>query len=221
MLENIINFLRGVIQDDNWSVLLLSILPMIELRGAIPIAIGMGVQPFKALLLAAVGSSIAIIPNIVFVKPFLVALKQSRFFKRIVDNFESDITNKTSEINRKAEKKKFKNLAKYVAIAAFVAIPLPFTGAYTGSTLAVFLDLDLKKSFIAVTIGNIIAGSIITLLSVYFSEHLDIVIWILAVIVIFAFLVYIYRLLFRKNSTVKIKKIKLKKSEKSVINENR
>lgn len=213
MLENIVELLRGVVANDELSVILLSILPMIELRGAIPIAIGMGLHPAKALILALLGTSIAIIPNMIFVKPFLMSLKKSRLFRQLVENFEFDINAKANEINKNSSKKRFRNLAKYIAITLFVAVPLPFTGAYTGSTLAVFVGLGNVKGFIAVVVGNVIAGSILTLLSVYFNEHLDLIVGILAVLVVFAFLSYAYSMFFEKKKRHR-KTIKLHKSPK-------
>lgn len=197
MVENIIAFLRQAVQSDELSVLLLSVLPMIEIRGAVPIAIGMEMNVFLAIFLSVLGSTLAVIPNMIFVKPFVNYLKSTKFMKNIAENFEADVNKKSGEINKKSLAKKHQNLAKYVAVTMFVAVPVPFTGAYTGSTVAVFLGLNPIKSLLAVAIGNLISGVIIAVLSLYFKQHLDIIITLLAVLVAFAFVTYAYKFLLK------------------------
>lgn len=202
MVENIIAFLRQALLNDELAVLLLSVLPMIEIRGAVPIAIGMDMNVFLAIFLSVLGATLAVIPNMIFVKPFIKYLKGTKLMKELAENFENDVNKKSEEINKKTEVKRYKNLSKYIAVAMFVAVPVPFTGAYTGSTIAVFLGLNPVKSLIAVMAGNVISAGLIALLSIYFKQHLDIIIAILAIVVLFAFLVYVYNLVFKKRIKV-------------------
>lgn len=202
MVENIIAFLRQALLNDELAVLLLSVLPMIEIRGAVPIAIGMDMNVFLAIFLSVLGATLAVIPNMIFVKPFIKYLKSTKLMREIAENFESDVNKKSEEIAKKTEIKRYKNLSKYIAVAMFVAVPVPFTGAYTGSTLAVFLGLNPVKSLMAVMVGNIVSAGLVALLSIYFKQHLDIIIAILAIVVLFAFLVYAYNLVFKKRIKV-------------------
>ena len=132
-------------------------LPIFELRGAIPYAIlSAGINPITAFLLA-VFANILIIPLIFFfldyIHKFLLKIKAyKRFF-----NFY---------IERKVEKIKLKyESLELLALFFFVAIPAPGTGAYTGVLLSWFFELDRVKSFATIALGVITAGIITTILT--------------------------------------------------------
>ena len=138
--------------------IILSMLPISELRGAIPYAIlKAGINPFTAFLIA-VFANIFIIPFIFFFLDYLhhIFLRISTYRKLF--NFY---------INKKVEKikKKYETL-ELLVLFLFVAIPAPGTGAYTGVLLSWFFELDRKKSFAVIALGVITAGIITTLLTV-------------------------------------------------------
>lgn len=138
--------------------------PLIELRGAIPIAVGMGLElPEWAILL------IAIIGNIIPV-PFIY------FFARKVLEWGSKVSFKPFQkfcdfCLKKGDKagdkllKKAGDYGTYLALFFFVAIPLPGTGAWTGTLAASILNLDFKKTIITVTGGVLAAGLIMLAIS--------------------------------------------------------
>lgn len=151
---------------NNWiEVILLSMLPISELRGGIPLAIAYGISPFTAFLVCTL-ANILIIP-IVFL--FLVTLNKlflkidlySRFFHHFLERAQH-------KIHKQVEK------YGYIGLLIFVAIPLPMTGAYTGTLGAWALGMDKKKSFAAIAAGVIVAGVIVTLISYYGFHLLDI-----------------------------------------------
>lgn len=136
--------------------LFVSMVPIIELRGAIPIATGLGLSPWIAIPIAIVGNLIPVPFIILFIKKIFAWMRKvSPKLNGIVDKLEA-----------KAEKNKAKVL-KYAfwGLALFVAIPLPGTGAWTGALVAAMLDMPLKKAFPSIVIGVLGAGVIISFVS--------------------------------------------------------
>lgn len=137
--------------------LIISMIPIIELRGAIPVAIfGLGMPWYSAFLVSVIGNIIPIPFIIWFIRPIFNWLKRFKIFAKFVSWQEK-------KVEKNAEKV-MKNV-KW-GLFAFVAVPLPGTGAWTGSMIASFLNLDNKKSFMPIALGVITAGVIITLISV-------------------------------------------------------
>lgn len=135
---------------------LISMVPVIELRGAIPIATGAGLSPWIAIPLAIFGNLLPVPFIILFIKKIFAWMrKTSPKLNAVVDKMEA-----------KAEKNKEKVL-KYAfwGLVLFVAIPLPGTGAWTGALVAAMLDMPLKKAFPAIIIGVLGAGIIISFVS--------------------------------------------------------
>ena len=133
-----------------WTILL-SILPVSELRGGIPYAILNGINPITAFFVAVL-ANIAIIPLIFFFLDYI-----HRFFLNIKTYerfFDYYINKKVRKV-----KKKYENLSLLV-LFLFVAIPAPGTGAYTGVLLAWFFKLQRKQSFLVIALGVITAGII-------------------------------------------------------------
>jgi len=132
--------------------------PFLELRGAIPLA--MGVFHFsagKAFFLGCLGNVIPVIPLLWFWQRIsLFLMKKYTFWRRLL----SWIFNRT----RKKTERKFEKYAAG-ALVLFVAIPLPLTGAWTGSIAAFLFHLDWKKSFLLISLGVLIAGVIVTILT--------------------------------------------------------
>lgn len=134
----------------------ISMVPVIELRGAIPYATGMGLSPWIAIPVAMIGNLLPIPFIIIFIKKIFAWMRKvSPNLNGIVDKMEA-----------KAEKNKAKVL-KYAfwGLTIFVAIPLPGTGAWTGALVAAMLDMPLKKAFPSVVLGVIIAGIIVAFVS--------------------------------------------------------
>ena len=141
--------------------LLISMVPFIELRGSIPVGIAIyKLNKFLVYLISIIGN-IIIVPIILFgIKKILKLLENIKITKKLVTLIE--------EKGKKAGDKILKSTKNgvYYGLFLFVAIPLPGTGAWTGSLAASFLDLDFKKSFLSIALGVITAGIIIFILSV-------------------------------------------------------
>ena len=143
------------------KAILLSMLPIAELRGGIPYAIANELNPFLAYFIC-VGSNILAFP-IVFL--FLECLHP--FFLKI--SFYQKLFDKFVIRTRKKLDKKIKNYG-FWGLMLFVMIPLPVTGAYTGSFAAWLFHIPKKKAFISVVLGVIMSGIIVTTIWLFGSE---------------------------------------------------
>ena len=138
-------------------VFLVSMVPLIELRGAIPIAAGMGLPFVQYYIIAIIGNMIPVPFIYFFARKILVWGAD----KPVIGNFFTWCLEKGEKGGKKLEAKAGKGL--YWALFLFVGIPLPGTGAWTGTLAASLLDMDFKKSVIAVMAGVILAGIIMGL----------------------------------------------------------
>ena len=138
-------------------VFFVSMVPLIELRGAVPIGTGLGLPWHYTLLVSIIGNCIPVPFILFFVKRLLNWMRgcNVKLFSKISNWFFN-----------KAEKNRPK-IEKYAAFGlfVFVAIPLPGTGAWTGALVASVFDMKKTKALISVSLGVITAGLIMTLIS--------------------------------------------------------
>ena len=150
MITELLNFL-----SIDLTVMLTAALPIIELRGAIPVGMSLGMSPAHATVVSFIGSMIPV-PFILFtIRPIFNYLKKTKLFKKLVHKLTDKSLNKSG------------NIQKYGAwgLLIFVAIPLPGTGVWSGSLAAALLDMRFKWAFPAIFVGNLIAAVIIMGLS--------------------------------------------------------
>ncbi len=140
-------------------VFFVSMVPLIELRGAIPISQGMGLPLLPSYLVAIIGNMLPVPFIFLFARKVLEWGKD----KPVIGGFFTFCLEKGRKGGRKLEEKAGKGL--YVALLLFVGIPLPGTGAWTGTLAASFLDMDFKKSTVAVLGGVLMAGVIMAVVS--------------------------------------------------------
>ncbi|MBN2453913.1 small multi-drug export protein [Candidatus Woesearchaeota archaeon] len=142
---------------DILQVILVSILPIAELRGGIPLAYGLGLSPAAAYIVA-VAANIAIVPVIFFFLDYL-----HKHFMRIPPYRK--LFNHFLERARRNAEAKLKRWG-YFGLVLFVGIPLPITGAYTGTLAAWFFELERKKAMLAIALGVMMAGVIVSLVMI-------------------------------------------------------
>lgn len=130
-------------------------LPVIELKGAIPIGIGMGLGTWTSFILAYLGSILPIPFLLLFLKPVMAYLKKTKLLAPFANWVERRTNRKMVSV------RKYSLLGLFI----FVAIPLPSTGIWTGSAIASFLDIRIKHAFPVIALGNLVAGLIIMFLS--------------------------------------------------------
>ena len=133
--------------------------PLIELRGAIPYAVGFGLPLLPSYIICIIGNMVPIPIIYLFARKVLIWGKD----KKIIGKFFTWCYNKGEKGGEKLKEKSKNGI--YIALLLFVGIPLPGTGAWTGTLAASFLDLDFKKSMIAVFLGVVLASIIMIVLS--------------------------------------------------------
>jgi len=140
------------------SVFIISMMPIIELRGAIPLGVGLGMDPAKAALIAILGNCLIVPILLMIINPLFTHFRKLTLLRGFVNRYEERAA------------KKIGHYREYRLIGLFllVAIPLPMTGAYTGCVAAVITKVSFKKASIAITAGVLAAGFIVYLLSFYF-----------------------------------------------------
>ena len=142
-------------------VFLVSMIPLIELRGALPIAIGMDLPVAASYVLCIVGNMIPV-PFIFF---FARKVLEWGADKKYIGKFFTFCLEKGHKGGEKLKEKAGRGL--FIALLLFVGIPLPGTGAWTGTLAASILDMDFKKSVIAVMSGVLLAGVIMAVVSLF------------------------------------------------------
>ena len=164
-----VEFIQNLIGNDKNATLLMSFIPLIELKGGIIFARGAGLNFFESFFLSYLGSTVAFIPVFFLLVPILDLLKKIKWFKAFADKIELFFKDKAAGALVKAEKSgkkaRTETFYKMLGTFIFVAIPLPMTGVWTGTAVAVFLNLKFKDAILPVVIGNFIAGAIISVLA--------------------------------------------------------
>ena len=140
-------------------VFLISMVPLIELRGAIPYAIGFQLPLLPSYIVAIIGNMLPVPFIFFFARKVLEWGKD----KPVIGKFFTFCLEKGHKGGEKLQSKAGKGL--YWALFLFVGIPLPGTGAWTGTLAASILDMDFKKSVVAIISGVVLAGVIMGLLS--------------------------------------------------------
>ena len=138
------------------TVMITAALPIIELRGAIPVGISLGLSPLHATIISFIGSMIPV-PFILFtIRPIFNYLKSTKTFNKMV--------NRLTDRSMQGGSQKIKKYGVW-GLILIVAIPLPGTGVWSGSLAAALMNLRFKWAFPAIFVGNLIAGILIMMLS--------------------------------------------------------
>ena len=136
--------------------LLLSMVPVIELRGAIPVAVGNGIPLWLAACVSVVGNLLPV--------PFVIifARKVFEWIRRHMPKLDGFVT----RLEKRAEKKSdVVQKSSFWGLVVLVAIPLPGTGAWTGALIAAMLEMRMRRALPAIVLGVVIAGILISLAS--------------------------------------------------------
>ena len=144
----------GTVWGNILMTFLISMVPVIELRGAIPAAVLAGLDIRVALIVAIVGNLVPVPFIIVFIRKIFKWLQQkSRWLGDLVRRMEEKADAKKAQVLR----------YEFWGLLLLVAIPLPGTGAWTGALVAAMLDMQLKRAFPAIAAGVVVAGLIVTI----------------------------------------------------------
>lgn len=154
MAETLTQFFQGLGLSNEVVIFIISMLPVVELRGGIIMAALLGMKWYVAVPICIVGNLLPIPLVLKFVRRTLDFLKKSKHLKKIIEWFEERTKNKGKNIEN----------GWLAGLIVFVGIPLPGTGAWTGSLAADLFHIDFKKSMFAVTVGVLIAAAIVTVI---------------------------------------------------------
>ena len=154
MKELIIELVKNVPPD--WRIILLSAIPVTELRASIPLALYLGMAPMKAFLLGVLGNIIPVLPILYLMNPAVNILKNIPFMAKFFDWLFARTRDKGDQVQKYG----------LLGLIIFVGIPLPGTGAWTGALLAFLFGFPILQSFFAVILGVIVAGILVTLAGV-------------------------------------------------------
>ena len=133
---------------------ILGMCPIIEIRGAIPVGVGLGLTYFQAFLVGFIGNIIFIYFIVKYIGPIFDFLGRFKIFKKIIDWASNKATKHIEESER------LQNFTAF-GLFIFVAIPLPGKGAWVGSLIANFLHVPLKKAWLPLALGVLTAGFIV------------------------------------------------------------
>ena len=189
-MNDIIEFFRSIFQNDYLTLYVISIIPIIELRGAIVFMSGMfhtAKEMIAGMFCCVAGSTTVILPLILLVRPIIRRMKRSKWFSKIAKSLESSLADRAeSAYSEEAQRQKAEaalqkgkrvrkplstDTKKFLGLFAFVAVPLPMTGAWTGSCIGSFLEFPVWKAALAVFFGNIVAGAILTTIAFYMPDE--------------------------------------------------
>ena len=141
-----------------WRVFLLSMLPITELRVAIPLGLEWGVDPLTNYLYAVAGNILPVLPILVFLDPAIRILSKNAALKRLIDRILDSAEQKKERYER----------YEIFGLTIFVSIPAPGTGAWTGTLIAYLLRVSRLKAFLAISLGVLIVGLLMTAVSMGF-----------------------------------------------------
>ena len=143
------------------SVFFISMVPLLELRGAIPIAIGMGLDTMTSIIVCALGNLVPVPVIYLFARKVLLW----GLDKPYIGGFCRFCHEKGEGAGRKLAGGRFGRFGLMIALIAFVGIPIPGTGAWTGTLGASFLNMGVKETALSVSLGVCLAAVIMTTVS--------------------------------------------------------
>ena len=199
MAERLGEFLIELVGSPYIAVILVSMFPLIELKGAIPVGMteAFCLSILETSLMAYIGSTVIAVLIFFLLKPIFKLLKKIKIFNLVIRKLEGLFIHKAEKIAAKSSGCDVEKEAKRIMIIAlllFVAVPFPVTGIWTGTAIAVFLSLKFREAILPLALGNLIAGSIITLLTYLFAEYVDIIIYVLFALALIMLAYTIYKI---------------------------
>lgn len=168
----------------------ISMIPIVELRGAIPFGTATALWGENALslpmslLFSILGSSLVCVILTFLFMPIFKWLSKTKIFNKLAQFIENKLSKHSKELDEKTQKEQNEKRIlriKLIFIFIFVAIPLPLTGVWTGTCLALFIGLNRRQIMATVIGGNVVAGLLMTLVTLVFNDN--------TLVVLYAFLI--------------------------------
>lgn len=153
MAKQVFDYFLGAGQDV--ALFLISMIPLIELRGSIPLGAMLDMPWYTVFFISLIGNLLPIPFIILFVRPIFDWLKKTRLFHGLATKLENKLLSKADRVTR----------YEVIGLMIFVAVPLPGTGAWSGAGIAALLGMRLRPALLSIAAGVVIAGIIMTLAS--------------------------------------------------------
>ena len=154
--QSIVAFIISIFGANTGKVIgifLISLLPVIELRGSIPVGYYQGLPWYTNMITSIIGNLLPVPFILLFVVKVFEFMKKRNRMVGFIEKIEKSAMSRSDSIANK----------EFIGLMLFVAIPLPGTGAWTGALIAALLQFNRKKSFMYICIGVLIAASLVTL----------------------------------------------------------
>ena len=152
--QTIVDFFKDKIPPE-LIIFFISMLPILELRGGLIAAKLLGVEFVRAFIICYIGNIIPVPFILLFIRKIFQFLRDKKGFSKIIEKLEIRSMRKSEKVKRWRD----------WGLLAFVAIPLPGTGGWTGALIAALMDIRIKKSFPIIAIGVLIAGIIMSVIA--------------------------------------------------------
>lgn len=142
---------------------LISMVPVVELRGAIPYGITAGLNPWLVFALAVVGNMLPVPFILLFIRRIFAWMKRFPKMAKLAEKFEARATKKSGRVKK----------SETIGLCLLVAIPLPGTGAWTGALVAALMNMRIKRALPTIFVGVLIAAVAVTLIMTLGIHALD------------------------------------------------
>ena len=152
--QTIVDFFKDKIPPE-LIIFFISMLPILELRGGLIAAKLLGVEFVRAFIICYIGNIIPVPFILLFIRKIFQFLRDKKGFSKIIEKLEIRSMRQSEKVKRWRD----------WGLLAFVAIPLPGTGGWTGALIAALMDIRIKKSFPIIAIGVLIAGIIMSVIA--------------------------------------------------------
>lgn len=173
------------------KLMFLSMIPIVELRGAIPLGIAMDLKPMYLYIFCLIGSSLVSIPVALVFRQVIDYLRYRKYLNQVIRWVDRKIEGRAKKLKA----------ASIIGLIIFVGVPLPTTGSWSAAALASIFKMRIKDALLGIFIGNAIAGAIILTVSMHVSEGASIELLLIAIVVIS---IGIYTMNKNKNQSRKI-----------------
>lgn len=155
MAESLTNSMQQAGISPLLIIFIISMLPILELRGGLIAAAILGVDFVPALIICIIGNCLPVPLILWLITPLFNKLKRTKTFRPMVEKLEKKAMGKSEKIAK----------AEFWGLLLFVGVPLPGTGAWTGSLIATMLGVDLKKGVPAIILGVLLAAAIMSFIT--------------------------------------------------------
>lgn len=194
------------------GTILIAMLPLVELKGAIPLGVSENIwgaaalTSWSAFWWALLGSSLVVPVVALLFHPIYNWLKDKKFFHKIVDFLVGDVARRSDKIETENQNKAAHRRLwlKILAVFLFVAFPVPLTGVWTGTCFAILLGLNFWVTCVTVIVGNTLCGVIITFVCQIFPQITDILLIVFLLLIAIAFMIKIILHIRRKQQQTAI-----------------